>query len=600
MFFKFNNKMAVSRINNNQITHNQRRAIMLRNTICILTIFILAASFGLAQNKNAVQTSKAAIDMVDGSGVHNPNPASPQAAVLITKMWNAYTTQASYTNQIYFDPWSKLLGVVHRVDLTGAGSGRIVYNVSDDLGANWSLQIGPMNYPGRNAGRHPNIALSNPTHSVDPADVSVLTSWAELSSSWFWIVFSSDATPGGGTPVSILDSTYYPGDEMFVAENGYGFGIVPKIDYGTNGENNDLFTTTDKGATWAKTAFSTSADFEADTWNGTKGDFDPVGSGYIMVQGQKPGEPFYTFALKHSADNGMTWDANWSWFNPYTDAAYEGGRLGDSVHALNYEVDFITYGATGEPVFAGTFVDTVDGSATGIYVLIQKNGVWEASLARKVNATSLALPGGLSTLNEVQLARSVDGKVLALTYADLPTEVDTLYDQYVRWYNGATWSTEKNLTNTPLINEKYSQLASRLDKNGDDYQAYLMYTIFGGNDWNDLGESELWLLDNVKATVIVVGVNDNQPVVNSFDLSQNYPNPFNPSTLIKFSIAERSNVTLKVFDMLGREVATLLNTTKDAGSHEVSFDASNLASGLYVYTLSAGNFTSSKKMMLMK
>jgi len=88
--------------------------------------------------------------------------------------------------------------------------------------------------------------------------------------------------------------------------------------------------------------------------------------------------------------------------------------------------------------------------------------------------------------------------------------------------------------------------------------------------------------------------------VNSFNLEQNYPNPFNPSTKINYTLAERSNVTLKVYDVLGKEVANLVNSSQDAGSHSVNFDASNLASGLYIYTLQAGNFISSKKMMLLK
>jgi hypothetical protein len=88
--------------------------------------------------------------------------------------------------------------------------------------------------------------------------------------------------------------------------------------------------------------------------------------------------------------------------------------------------------------------------------------------------------------------------------------------------------------------------------------------------------------------------------VNKFDLEQNYPNPFNPSTKIKFSIPERTEVSLKVYNVLGKEVATILNTVQDAGSHEINFDASNLASGLYIYTINAGKFSQSKKMMLLK
>ena len=85
-----------------------------------------------------------------------------------------------------------------------------------------------------------------------------------------------------------------------------------------------------------------------------------------------------------------------------------------------------------------------------------------------------------------------------------------------------------------------------------------------------------------------------------FSLSQNYPNPFNPSTAINFSIAEKGFVTLKVFNLLGQEVALLVNEEKAAGHYNVNFNASQLASGMYVYRLQTENFTSTKKMILMK
>jgi hypothetical protein len=85
-----------------------------------------------------------------------------------------------------------------------------------------------------------------------------------------------------------------------------------------------------------------------------------------------------------------------------------------------------------------------------------------------------------------------------------------------------------------------------------------------------------------------------------FALEQNYPNPFNPATTIKFSVPEASKVSLKIYDILGREVRTLVNETRNTGSYEVSFDASGLASGMYIYKITAGNYTASKKMMLLK
>lgn len=86
-----------------------------------------------------------------------------------------------------------------------------------------------------------------------------------------------------------------------------------------------------------------------------------------------------------------------------------------------------------------------------------------------------------------------------------------------------------------------------------------------------------------------------------FSLDQNYPNPFNPSTNINFSLPQTSKVTLNVYDMLGRKVATLLNNKQlNAANHSVKFDASALASGMYIYRIEAGSFTSTRKMMLIK
>jgi photosystem II stability/assembly factor-like uncharacterized protein len=85
-----------------------------------------------------------------------------------------------------------------------------------------------------------------------------------------------------------------------------------------------------------------------------------------------------------------------------------------------------------------------------------------------------------------------------------------------------------------------------------------------------------------------------------FSLEQNYPNPFNPSTTIKFSIPTSEFVTLKVYDVLGNEVATLVNEEKPAGSYEINFDASNLSSGIYLYTVQAGSYTQTKKLILLR
>ena len=83
-------------------------------------------------------------------------------------------------------------------------------------------------------------------------------------------------------------------------------------------------------------------------------------------------------------------------------------------------------------------------------------------------------------------------------------------------------------------------------------------------------------------------------------LLENYPNPFNPETIIRWQIATTSLVDLRVYDVLGREVAMLVNETRPAGSYEISFDASRLATGIYLCRLSAGDFVQVRKMILLR
>jgi hypothetical protein len=92
----------------------------------------------------------------------------------------------------------------------------------------------------------------------------------------------------------------------------------------------------------------------------------------------------------------------------------------------------------------------------------------------------------------------------------------------------------------------------------------------------------------------------NEVSLNQYSLGQNYPNPFNPTTQINYSIKEAGLVQLKVYDILGSEVAILVNTNKEAGNYSVSFDASQLPSGVYFYKMQSGNYISTKKMILIK
>ena len=128
------------------------------------------------------------------------------------------------------------------------------------------------------------------------------------------------------------------------------------------------------------------------------------------------------------------------------------------------------------------------------------------------------------------------------------------------------------------------------------------YYSFSDNSLNESGEYSYRLkqidIDGSFEYSDIVNINLSAP--NNFKLSQNYPNPFNPITSINYSVSDDSYVVLIVYDILGNEVAVLENGYRAAGSYNRTFDASNLGSGLYFYSIKAGNYSSTMKMLLMK
>jgi len=98
----------------------------------------------------------------------------------------------------------------------------------------------------------------------------------------------------------------------------------------------------------------------------------------------------------------------------------------------------------------------------------------------------------------------------------------------------------------------------------------------------------------------VTDISDGSQVPVKFILNQNYPNPFNPSTIIKYAIPSRQYTILKVYDVLGNEVATLVNEVKPAGNYVVAFDGTGLPSGIYFYQLITDSYINTKKMVLLR
>jgi hypothetical protein len=116
----------------------------------------------------------------------------------------------------------------------------------------------------------------------------------------------------------------------------------------------------------------------------------------------------------------------------------------------------------------------------------------------------------------------------------------------------------------------------------------------------ELGEGKEVRILNNNITIIQVSGRREELLPVKYNLDQNYPNPFNLSTSIQYAIDNRQFVQLRIYDILGNEVATLVNEYKPAGMYNLQFTMNNLASGIYFYKLQAGSFVETKKMMLLK
>jgi hypothetical protein len=197
---------------------------------------------------------------------------------------------------------------------------------------------------------------------------------------------------------------------------------------------------------------------------------------------------------------------------------------------------------------------------------------------------------------DLMIGGETNGQVFDLEYKGEGDPADSAsWNLYIAFdmfeYSGI--APEDSPTISPRI--FYGHPASDMDGDGLDEYVFINYrTSF--STWE--GDGYVWMIEiNENATSIDDQLNG---LPTEFVLSNNFPNPFNPSTTIQYSIPKASQISLRVFDALGREVKILVDEFKEAGNYTINFDASNIPSGVYFYTISAGEFAQTKKMILMK
>ena len=181
-------------------------------------------------------------------------------------------------------------------------------------------------------------------------------------------------------------------------------------------------------------------------------------------------------------------------------------------------------------------------------------------------------------------------KVIASSVAD-----GGVVEVYVDSINASTKIAECNITSTGSWTtfEKFSaELLSVVYGNHD------VYLLFTGSGTNKLFMMQSFYFTGKKVTTGTSGENFHGP--RKYDLEQNFPNPFNPTTEIGYQLPVASNISLKVFNLLGQEITTLYEGFHQSGNYTTKFDAEGLSSGIYLYRLEAGNFVFTKKALLLK
>ena len=318
-----------------------------------------------------------------------------------------------------------------------------------------------------------------------------------------------------------------------------------------------------------------------------------------------------------STDEGLTWGAPITVYDATPAAQFIGpGRSVDLVYVGNTpKITFGMYWQTN----AGTYYPGLNGRIMFWSPDINGGNALLVADSTKVPDHPIQSAGAINDVY-VNICRATIGKsrneqilycAFGVAREEVSPNVDSTpyFDVYFTWSNdqGATWQGYKQLTNptnaAPFRDCRYQSMAPVNDNDANFYYANIVYQSdsIPGSAVNGAAESPAKArFIRVKLPSVIGVKNIGTEVPENYSLHQNFPNPFNPSTKIRFEIPSSEFVVLKVYDVVGREIAVLVNEKLTAGIKEFSFNAVNLPSGVYFYELRAGNFKETKKMVLIK
>ena len=362
--------------------------------------------------------------------------------------------------------------------------------------------------------------------------------------------------------------------KFFDPSNGFAVGTYDDMinSYGV------VLRTTDGGDNWIRTELPQLVTLNSITY---------ISSNSIMISGVRTD---FTAVIFRSDDGGMNW---------FECCVYSDLHLIGAINSLPSSGVIVVYGQY-QPIGSATpFVEaTLDGGFTWYYNLLSQYNDYYLTKSTLVNESRWYITG------------TQTGQMGFVLFTDnaggVPVELTSFTAAFSENEVNLNWTTASELNNLgfeverKIENEEWRTIGFIKGKG----------TTTETNDYSfvddlfDINNSTLYYrLKQIDfdgsfeySKVVEVEIN----LLSEFSLSQNYPNPFNPTTKIGFSIPQKSNVTLKVFDVLGNEVRTLNDEVMESGYHQVEFDAKDLTSGIYFYKLQTGTLVEIKKMILLK
>jgi hypothetical protein len=640
--------------------HTTGGSMMQRNIIFITLAIVFLAGSGFAgkarkvewSNKQLSQPAPLRMDPgIQRQSVIPPNvgqPVSDNATsitwVAVDQMANAFGPASNRVQPLVFDPGTGALALIHRGAAPYGQSGQLWYNVSHDGGVTWR-RVGEISQGQTPNLRYPSLILRNPRGLNDTTQV--------------WVAYAAPNLrnpAGGGSFGSITYGVDLFGENVGTSffddgpGNAYDFSANLSI-WNATGSATDttIFWATRRGGTanewylWRTGDYTTLSSGTPPTWQNANftNAFSYIGGQYwngkaffnvISIFVPDTFQGVFNYGYSISNDRGATWSG---WTRPQPDWAAASGA--------GYGYDLLSY-YRGTGNFASFQVEAVvDANERMHYFSVVCDSPWTLQSRRsimevfqtptgwsyKVIAQDLNVNTGLmypgptltdadvldQTYNALRPSISRDRQLMTLVWLDAAstTSSDTLPDIWFSWrrIDGANWSTPLNLTQTPGFQEILLHAAPLLRFNGGN-----SYTLFLSRSYQT--GLTTYPPNNTLPTTIFVGshtftagssdVPDPEGLPGSYTLSQNYPNPFNPATRIDYTVTKAGPVSIKVFNTLGQEVRTLVDGPVSPGQHSVSFDASALPSGVYIYRMQArqteggqaGSFVESKKMVFLK